>query len=313
MSGERRRWLELAVRSPSAGERQALLAEGLLALGGTAAEERDGWFVTYLPEPGDPTAFARRASVTLEELTGVAGIEVRTGWRADEDWTETWKRGLGARRVTERIEVRPSWVESAGTPRAEIVVVIDPGMAFGTAEHGTTRGCLRLLDRVVSEGDRTLDVGSGSGILAIAMARLGAREVVAAECDPLAYETLVENVERNGVGQRVRCVHALVDTAWLSGRGPFDGVAANLQSGILEPLVPGLFGALRPGGWLIVSGILDQQWRAASALLEREGFAPGDLDADGEWRSGLFRRAAAPDHAGLTPLAGPPRGGSRAP
>ena len=303
MTGERRRWLEVAARilpvgasagaGAGAGERDALLTEGLMALGGSAAEERDGWLVTFVLEPADAEAFVAHARLTLEALTGVSSVEVRTDWRADEDWTETWKRGLGARRVTDRIEVRPSWVEASGTPPAEIVVVIDPGMAFGTAEHGTTRGCLRLLDGIVAEGERTLDVGSGSGILAIAMARLGAREVVAADCDALACEALVENVGRNGVAPRVRCVHALVDDRWLSGQDPFDGVTANLQSGILEPLVPGLFDVLRPGGWLIVSGILDEEWAATSALLEREGFAPPVVDADGEWRSGVFRRTGA--------------------
>lgn len=289
-----RRWLVLSARCPSGGEREALLAEALLALGGAGAEERDGWFVTYLEEPADleepagAGAFAERARATLEEQTGLRGVEVRTDWRADEDWTETWKRGLGARRVTERIMVRPSWVPSVA-PEPPIVIEIDPGMAFGTAEHGTTRGCLRLLDGAVRDGDRVLDVGAGSGILSIAAARLGAGEVVAVECDPTAAQTLAENVERNGVEGRVACVEAIVDRAWLRAHGPFDGVAANLQSGILEPLAPALAAVLTPGGWLVVSGVLEAEWPNVRVCFERQGLWLEATDADGEWRSGLFR------------------------
>lgn len=312
MSQRPRRWLELSARCLSAGEREALLPEALVALGGRGAEERAGWFVTYLTEPTDAVAFTERARTALEDATGLSGVEVRTAWRDDQDWAETWKRGLGPRRVTERILVRPSWARDGAAGPAEIVIVIDPGMAFGTAEHGTTRGCLRLLDGRVRPGERVLDVGAGSGILSVAMARLGAHEVVAAECDPLAHETLVENVERNGVAERVRCVHALVDAGWLAAHGTFDGVAANLQRGILDPLAAPLAAALADHGWLVVSGILEEEWPATVALLKRVGCECMAVDADGEWRSGLFRRGAVGRGPITRPDARPP-GGSRAP
>ena len=179
-----RRWLELRVRDAAAAEPSPLLVEALLALGARAAEEIDGWFVTAVPEPDDPEAFLARAATTLRELGGSDAIELVTAWRGHEDWAETWRRGLAPRWVTERILVRPSWAApDAEHPHVEIV--IDPGMAFGTAEHATTRGCLRLLDRTVKAGDRVLDVGSGSGERSNRRAPFGVRR---AREQPSPYE-----------------------------------------------------------------------------------------------------------------------------
>ena len=168
--------------------------------------------------------------------------------------------------------------------------VVDPGMAFGNAEHGTTRGCLRLLDGTVQEGDRVLDIGAGSGILSIAAAMLGAGGALAVEGDTLATETLQDNIERNGVGEVVSTLVEWADNESLRNLGPVDGIVANIEAGILTPLLPGLHSALRPGGWLILSGILDSQWSELEDAAAGAGLRPVELDADGEWRSGLFRR-----------------------
>lgn len=290
MTPAHRRWLEVAVRCPGAGDRAALLADGLLLLGGRAIEERGAWFVTHVEDPGDVDAFLRRACDALAEATGLSGIEVRGDWRDHEDWSEVWKRGLAPRRITDRLVVRPSWTGYPGKREGDVVLVVDPGMAFGTAEHGTTRGCLRLLDRVVRPGDRVIDVGAGSGILAIACARLGASEVLAIEGDPLACEAMAENLERNGVADRVRVSCSWADAAALRALQPASGVVANLESGILEPLVPGLVGAMAPEGWLIVSGLLAEEWPMLRAVLEEAGCRAAAEDADGDWRSALLRR-----------------------
>jgi ribosomal protein L11 methyltransferase len=289
MSDGGRRWLEVAVRSPSGEELAPLLVDGLLALGGRAAEERDGWYVTHLATPSDLGAFQAETEAHLAASTGLDDIELRTTWREHEDWAETWKRGLGFRRITDRIAVRPSWI-SDPDDRPEIVVVIDPGMAFGTAEHGTTRGCLRLLDGSVISGERLLDVGAGSGVLAVAAALLGASDVVAIEGDPLACEALGENLELNGVADRVRWIEALVDSDDLVAHGPVDGIVANIESGPLTRLMTGFAGAVRPGGWLILSGILAEEWPALEAAAKAAGFDLHTLDADGEWRAARFGR-----------------------
>jgi ribosomal protein L11 methyltransferase len=285
-----RRWLELRVRDAAAAEPSALLVEGLLALGARAAQEVDGWYVTAVAEPPDPDAFVAQAADTLRALTGSDHVQLETAWRNHEDWAETWRRGLAPRRITDRILVRPSW-SAPPAERPAIEIVLDPGMAFGTAEHATTRGCLRLLDRTVQAGDRVLDVGSGSGILAIAAVRLGAASVVALEGDSLSCEALRENLAHNDVIDRVRCVEKTVGPEDLVRMGPVSGVVANIESGPLTALMSGFGGALRPGGWLILSGILDGEWPSMRSLAEASGFRLVEVDAEGEWRSASFRRA----------------------
>jgi len=290
MSQAPERWLELSARSASAGDRADLLADGLLALGGRASEERDGWYLTHVPAPPEADAFSEEARRFLIECTGLEDIEVRVRLQEHEDWAETWKRGLRPRRITERIVVTPSWMDPRARPD-DLVIVVDPGMAFGNAEHGTTRGCLRLLDGAVQDGDRVLDIGAGSGILSIAAAMLGAGDTLAVEGDSLATETLQGNIERNGVGEVVSTLVEWADNESLRNLGPVHGIVANIEAGILTPLLPGLHAALRPGGWLILSGILDSQWSDLEDAAASAGLRSGQVDADGEWRSGLFRRA----------------------
>jgi ribosomal protein L11 methyltransferase len=290
MSSAGRRWLELSVRCPSGGDRSALLADGLVSLGARGAEERQGWYVSYFPEPPDVDAFLRRAHEVLVAETGLEPISVRHAWQAHEEWAETWRRGLVARRVTERIIVHPSWDEPTDLSPADVVIALDPGMAFGTAEHGTTRGCLRLLDGTVRSGDRVLDVGAGSGILSIAAAHLGAASVVAIEGDSLACEALAENVERNGVSPCVEIVESFATRESLAATAPVSGIIANIETGLLRPLFEGFYEALEPAGWLIVSGILDHEWTAVEEVLTGIGFDREEVDSDGEWRSGLFVR-----------------------
>jgi ribosomal protein L11 methyltransferase len=291
MSTYRGRWLEVAVRSPDAGELEVLLSEGLVALGGRAVQERDGWYVTHVPEPADPGEFLAGVRASCQQLAG-AEVELASRWCAHEDWAETWKRGLEPRYLTDRLVVTTTWQPVEERP-GQVVLVIDPGMAFGTAEHGTTRGCLRLLDTIVGEGERLLDVGAGSGILGIAAARLGAAEVLALEGDPLAVEALAENVELNRAADRVtwRTEWATVES--LASLGPRDGVVANIESGILRPLLPGFSAAVKPGGWLILSGILADEWEEMRTDTERNGFRHSVVDQDGEWRSGLFLRLSS--------------------
>lgn len=289
MSAPSRRWLELSARSEAAGDLEPVLADGLVALGGRAVQEEDGWYITHFEEPADKDAFMARAWELLCGLVDPAGVEVRTRWIEHEDWAESWKRGLVPRRISARLVVTTTWNPVEPAP-GDIVLVIDPGMAFGTAEHGTTRGCLRLLDGTVGEGERLLDVGAGSGILAIAAAHLGASEVLALEGDPLAVEALEENVALNGVGDRVRWETRWADPEGLALLHPRDGIVANIESGILRPLLGGFAAALRSGGWLILSGILAEEWPGLRADAEAAGFRFDAVDEDGEWRSGLFTR-----------------------
>jgi len=289
MSAPSRRWLELRARVHDDPDAVGLLAEELVGMGGRAVEERDGWLVTHLPERGDLAAFRTRARERLRLATGSDALELELDWQPHEEWAETWRRGLAARRITDRLVVRPSWVPFPEARPGDRVIVLDPGMAFGTAEHGTTRGCLRLLDEAVRAGDRILDVGAGSGILSIAAILVGAEAVHAVEMDELACEALAANVEANDAAGRVRWTREQVDSEWLERAGPVDGVVANIEAGVLRPLLPGFRAALNPGGWLILSGLLGDEWPGMRGRAERAGFYGVRVDEDAEWRSGLFR------------------------
>ena len=216
-------------------------------------------------------------------------IDIMARWLPNEDWGEKWKRGLGPKRISESIVVCPSWVQFNPKPD-DIVITIDPGMAFGTAEHGTTRACLRLLSEVVKVDDRILDIGSGSGILAIAAAGLGASETIAIEGDPVSFQALQSNAEKNGFSRQIRCVEEWAKAESLYALGPVDGIVANIETGVLSQLLPGIRDALTEGGWLILSGILSTQWPHFAAKVKVRGFRCLEVDRDGEWTSGLFAR-----------------------
>lgn len=284
-----RRWLELRVRAQGA-EGHELVPDVLVGLGARGVVEEDEHHIAYFEEPADADTFAGGARDALEDA--IPGVEVLVEWRwqAHEEWAEAWKRGLGPRRITDRLMVHPSWKPPRDVRPGDVVIVLDPGMAFGTAEHGTTRGCLRLLDGIVAKGERVLDVGAGSGILSIAAARLGAAEVVAVEGDPLACEAMVDNLRRNGVVRRVVVREVWADSPALTAMGPFEGVIANIETGLLLPLLPGLAAAVGPEGWLLLSGILEGELDTILLAAERHGFGSSEVDADGEWRSALFRR-----------------------
>jgi len=282
------RWLALSVDglSPMASE---LLVEPLLGLGARGVQEIEGRLITYVPPPVDPEAFVRRAQDMLREATGLDQITLTWRWQEHQDWSVLWRQGLGPRTITDRLVVTPSWCD-ANAPKGVVVVTIDPGMAFGTAEHETTRGALRLMDRALSPGERLLDAGCGSAILAISAARLGANHVLAVDMDPYACEAARENAVVNGVTWSVRVEEADVTPAWLHGREPFDGILANIQAGVLVPLLESFAGALKSGGWLILSGITEEEWLYVSRSAALLGFGLEDVDEEGEWRTGWFRR-----------------------
>jgi ribosomal protein L11 methyltransferase len=279
------RWLQLKVRgSLDVG----LVSSLLLDLGGTAVEESEEGLLTYLTPPDDLREFLTLTRGRLQSLAPGVPFDLTWKWQAQEDWEILWRRGLGIRRITPRLVVSPSWEEVEPSP-GEIVIKLDPGLAFGTAEHATTRGCLRVLDVMVTEGSRIADVGSGSGILSIAAARLGATRVLAMETDGPSCETALRNLHENGVQARVRVLHARAEPGAPLPDGPFDGIVANLQSHLIFPLLEGFRTSLDEGGWLILSGILSEEREAVLTAASDEGFLFLADDEEDGWWTGVFR------------------------
>ena len=283
------RWLVVTVGLDS-GELRDVAAAELIALGGSAVVEQAGAITTYLPPPGDPSALLGAARERLSAaLPAGTDLNLSWEWQDNEDWAKEWKNGLRPRQITDRIVVKPTWTEW-DRASGEILIDIDPQMAFGTGEHATTRGCLRLLDASVRPGDRVLDVGSGSAILAIAAALLGAAEVVAVEYDPDANLNARDNLVQNGVDRRVTILERMADPELLHDLGTFDLITANILSGVIRPLLPSFRQALRGSGQgrLIVSGILQTERDEVVAAATVAGFVLETEDREDEWWSALL-------------------------
>ena len=279
-------WLVIIVHAENDSQ-VARLAEGLLAAGATAVEERTDRVITYLqPAEGeDPAHYVAELARQLRAFHDGEAPVIEWDWLPDVDWGEEWKRGLQPRRVGERIIVAPSWTETEAGPD-DVLIVIDPQMAFGTGEHASTRGTLRLLERHVRAGTRVLDVGTGSAVLAIAAARLGAREVVAVETDGDSLINARENIERNRVADRITLEHRHVDAAYLHAvTPPFDLIVANILSSVIVPLLSALHAALAPDGTLVVAGILQAEAERVEKAAAREGFRLLQQDCEEEWWS----------------------------
>lgn len=295
-------WLLLSVQAPPPGE-EILLLEALRRLGARAVEREGERYVALLPPPRDLSALHREAEAAIRASTSLREPWISWRWRSHEEWAEEWSRGLEARRVSDRLVVAPLGREPQ-LREGDLLIRLVPGLGFGTAEHATTRSCLRLLERYLSPGDRAADVGSGSGILAIAAALLGARRVLALELDPHACAAARENVVENGVVDRVEVRELEVRPATLPGEGPFDGIVANLQAGILLPLLPGLSRALATGGWLIVSGILRTERQEVLRAARQVELEPELEEAEEGWWTAGLRRRPAPATSGARPEPG---------
>lgn len=197
----------------------------------------------------------------------------------EEDWAEAWKAHFHPLPIGTRLVIAPSWSEYAPNP-GEVVVELDPGMAFGTGAHPTTRLCLKALERTITGGETVIDWGTGSGLLAIAAAKLGAAAVYAGDIDPLAVRVAEENVRRNGVEDWVLLT---IDETPACYPIKADVTVCNILAGVIVALAPDLAAVTRPGGRLITSGIIDTRADEVREGLERNGFRVTEVETQGEW------------------------------
>ena len=265
-------------------EREALAALLIEQTGQAIEELDDGTLIAWT----ETESAARDLAHLVEARSTKHELLIRE--LPDTDWSTEWKKGLGSRTVG-RIVVTPSWVP-VEAKAGEVVVIVDPETAFGSGEHGSTRGALLLLDRAMArqasrqahQGARVLDHGSGSGILAIAAAKLGAARAVAIEFDADANVVAERNVERNGVADRVVIPEG--DAGELAMLGaPADIVLSNILRNVNVLLLPAIKGAMASRGVAIFAGMEDTEILLFKPELEREGFVVIDEVRDAGWWS----------------------------
>jgi ribosomal protein L11 methyltransferase len=206
----------------------------------------------------------------------------------DADWIAVWKAGYVPQRIG-RVVIVPSWLDEPIGPD-EVALRLDPGMAFGTGLHPTTRGCLMLLQGISPMPPVVLDIGSGSGILALAALRLGAERAVCYDTDPLAVEATLSNAAANGLAEQVTA--HLGSLAQVPPTEPFPLVLANLVAAVLIDLAVPLAAHTTPGGTLLASGIIEPRADEVLASLTAAGFVLEKRLDDGEWVSLRLRRLA---------------------
>lgn len=293
------RWLEVSVHAD--GEAAEAVSEvfNRFGHGGAVIEQillSDEAATAAAVETEDPVLMVR-TFLPIDEHQGVVRRQLEEAlWHlgqiypipapefrevADEDWIEAWKAGYGLQRVGQRIVIVPSWENYTPRPE-EIVIRMEPGMAFGTGTHPTTRMCLVELERRVRPAMAVLDVGTGSGILAIAAARLGATPVLAVDIDSTAVEVARANLAANGVNVAVSVRQGSLEVLDSESRA-WDLVVANILAEPIAAMADDLASALAPQGCLIAAGIISDEEPLVAGRFRAAGLAVSDRRQHHDW------------------------------
>lgn len=291
------RWLELSVDAPPEYAEPLSEIFRRYGEGGVAIEQPGGFnpdegetppapekvtIKTYLPI--DATTQDRRGRIDagarlIAKLAPVSDLRERVA--SEDEWRDSWKEFFHPLRIGRRIVILPTWRDCETKP-GDAVVHLDPGMAFGTGHHPTTRMCLEALERALSPGDRVLDLGCGSGILSIAAAKLGAASVLGIEIDAVAVRSARANVEMNGVGDRAEIIRGTLPSAKAPPQS-FDLALANISARVIVDMAARIADCLAPGGTLVASGVIEAHLAGVIAALESAGATVRERTMDGDW------------------------------
>src|SRR6266487_6477562 len=247
----------------------------------------------YLAMDGKHTQALQRIAEGLWHLSSLGAHfvgEFQTREVKEEDWANAWKDHFYVTHIGQRLVIRPSWREYTPTAH-EVVLTLDPGMAFGTGLHPTTRLCLEQLEKRVQPGMRVLDVGTGSGILSIAAAKLGAESVYAIDNSSVAVESAAANVSLNGLSERVKVVPGVLDDAEATRvAGQYDLVLANIIAHVIGSIAPQLARVMTPQGVLVTSGIIEARRQDAEGPLQEAGLEMVEQVMIEDWLALVWRK-----------------------
>jgi len=308
------KWIEAIIKTTE--EASDAVSEMLNSIGAAGVVIEDPNEIRKLVESPGPFDYADRKimdslgdevtvkayfnqSMTPEELSAVINeklkfisqfLEIGSGFAGynlvdDEDWSTAWRKHYKPFHITDGVVIKPSW-EEYNSKNGEIVVELDPGMAFGTGTHETTILCARMLEKYVEEGNKVIDVGCGTGILSIIAARLGAAHVEAVDIDDVAVRVALENCAINGVSQRISVSRGVLADLALQKA---DIVVANIIADVVIGLSEHVPKYLKAGGLLLVSGIIKERKEDVKSTYTALGFQLTDEDEIGEWVAIVFK------------------------
>ncbi|MBN3525889.1 50S ribosomal protein L11 methyltransferase [Paenibacillus apiarius] len=257
----------------------------------------------YFADGTDLRSIEAEVKARIEELRtyDIDPGEAAMSWRTvhEDDWANAWKKYFKPIRVTDRLTIKPTW-ESYSPTEGERIIELDPGMAFGTGTHPTTSLCLRTLESVIQGGEDVIDVGTGSGILAIGACKLGAKHVLAIDLDPVAVSSAYENSRLNGLESEITVregdlLHVIKTNGQEEGTGfgvtlPVQIVVANILAEIILLFIDDALAALQPGGIYIASGIYKNKEEAVEEALKAGGFTIEAKHREADWVAIVARK-----------------------
>lgn len=238
----------------------------------------------FYPEDQDITAEKEKLTAALAIYEMLNGVSLQYSFYslADEEWQDAWKQYYKPFRVGNRLIIKPTW-EDYVPEKEDIIIELDPGLAFGTGSHPTTNGALRLLERYVKAGDQVLDCGCGSGILAVAAAKLGAEKVYAVDIDHDAVLSAVRNIRINGLFTKIEVFCDDVTKRSFQRLAPFQIVVANIVADVILPMLHSATALTEKGNLLIAGGIIAHRKEEVFAALAEHGFSVKDVLCEGDW------------------------------